>query len=292
MPNYEIRTTNYQNARKYLSSEVGEIGIGSDSCYRLVPEFEMLRELHHRTDKKVKLILPFVSQQYLAKAKALLDKVNEERLSITIVVNDFGILSYLSKIKDRAFELHIGRFMDWNYDLVPWSKNILRNEEYPDCFEQSSHIHDNKLKQYKNMRVSGIEAGYTKNINALGEYLLKNEIKLYVHYKYNVVALSRACPNRRLEQGERCSEHCSRYQAFWFDRKWKPNNSFVSGQTEYFKDEQLDKVFPKMYLKNNIVLRESEACLDNLNTDFLTGIIVDDAILEKADPVADFIKGA
>lgn len=292
----EIRVNNIADAMTYAKYEIDEIGIGNEGCILKVPAIEQIDALLSTIDKPLKLILPFVPQKHIEKVKEFLKKIVDRKRKISLVINDLGVLFYLQTLDTRNIEIIVGRFLDWSYSLVPWGGNILRNET-SDVFQyatQSSLYDDKKLALLKGMKVTGIELNATtRNIEVSSEFK-KAGFALYVHYGYNILATSRACPFRRMEDKIQCSEDCSTLHEFSVKEKWMPSSTFTQGKAgtqNYHKDNRMDHFFPKMYLKNNMVFRKSDFTLDALLASPNVNLIINEELIENKEWMEEKLRG-
>jgi len=281
----EVRVDNYQDAIKYSNQNIDIISIGSECCFYKIPTMKQLLSLFVNTDKEIKLVLPFISQQHLQSTLDLIHEIIHCKLSIIIVVNDYGILNYIMKQQTSYIKLHIGRFLDWSYDLIPWNSNILRdetkaNKEY---LTSSVFIHKKKLEFLKESNVVAVELNMLKDMEHIIKKFLEYNISVFIHYKYNVVAYSRACPNKRLYENSICNINCGEYNKLKFRKKWMPKKEFNSSVSAYKDDQKVSKLFSVLYVKNNMVLKEKPMEIADYIHLNVEGIILDEYIKEIDD---------
>ncbi|MDS0527096.1 hypothetical protein NNC19_15495 [Clostridium sp. SHJSY1] len=288
--NIELRTCRFEKAKEYTAYAIQEIGIGSESCIYKIPTIEQIRELTDMTDKKIKIIFPFIAQKYLQKVKDLLDKIIEEKLHLTVVLNDIGLIAYLKKMNSPVIDVIAGRFFDWSYEMVPWNNNVLRDESVScvDFLKRSRLHNDRKLDLLKSLNVKGIELNTTRsNLGSL-EYFEQKGMETYGHYYFNTLAFTRACPYKRLNESSECIEKCDQYQKIVFNNKWVASTSFAPEKNNFSDVDRVKDMFPKIYIKENMMLQENNIKIESMSK--FHGVILDDALLDMETSVRKMLK--
>jgi hypothetical protein len=262
----EVRVDNISDTFRYCNSHIDEIGIGNEGCILKIPKVEELSNLAAGTKKRVKLVTPFIAQCHLAAMKKLINEIVEQKLNIILVINDWGILYYLQTLDTSNIEIIVGRFLDWSYSLVPWGKNILRNENAQTVqYAMQSSLFDNtKLLLLKKMKVVGLELNASKENLEFSSKLNELGFSMYIHYGYNIMATTRACPFRKMNEEQNCTEDCNQLTGAVIEEKWIPQSGFKSNANNFLVDKEMKETFFKIYLKNNMVFRRSEFPLGTL----------------------------
>lgn len=288
--NIELRTCSFEKAKEYTVYAVQEIGIGSESCFYKIPTIEQMKELIEMTDKKIKIIFPFIAQKYLEIVKNLFDQIIKEKLYLTVVLNDIGLIAYLKNKNSPVIDVVAGRFFDWSYEMVPWNENVLRDESPISIdFLKRSRLHnDKKLDLLKTLNIKGVELNTTRsNLNSL-EYFEQKGMKTYGHYYFNTLAFSRACPVKRMNESNSCTEQCNQYQKVIFENKWVASTSFVPDKNNFTNADEVKEMFPEIYMKGNMMLQKNNISMEKMV--LFHRIIVDDALLDMETSVKEMIR--
>lgn len=277
----ELRTGSFTRAKEYTSYDVQEIGIGSESCFYKIPTLAQMKELTEMTDKRIKIIFPFIPQAYLQDAKDILDEIIKQELRLSVVLNDLGLIAYLKDREAPDIEVIAGRFFDWSYEMVPWNDNVLR-EESAVCAEflKRSRLHnDRKLELFKSLHIGGIELNATRSNLASQEYFAQQGMKTYGHCYFGSLAFSRACPYKRMDESNRCVEQCGQYQRLVFKNKWVASASFDSGKTNFRDADEIKELFPEIYIKGNLLLQKNNIPMEEMAA--FDGVILDEALVAQ-----------
>jgi hypothetical protein len=289
--NIELRTCSFEKAKEYIAYGVQEIGIGSESCFYKIPTIEQIKELIEMTDKKIKIIFPFIAQKYLQIVKDLFDQMIEEKLHLTVVLNDIGLIAYLKNKNSSVIDVIAGRFFDWSYEMVPWNDNVLRDESLS-CvdFLKKSRLHnDRKLELLKTLNIKGIELNTTRsNLNSL-EYFVHKGMETYGHYYFNTLAFTRACPYKRVNESNECIRQCNQYQEIVFENKWVASTSFVPDKNNFTDADEVKAMFPKIYIKENMMLQKNHIPIEDMSA--FQGVIIDEALIARETKIKEMIRG-
>ena len=161
-------------------------------------------------------------QQNLDAAKKYIDTLFLQNKNIIVIFNDLGLLSYAAQKENKNVVLGLGRYFDWSYNWIPWKEDILLGEsENIVNFVNSTTLYDrNKISFYKKMNIKVIEIEMSKSTNKIVKWFANYGIDVHVHINEKLVAITRACPCKRIF-GEsickRCGENLLKLE---FSKKW------------------------------------------------------------------------
>lgn len=277
----ELRLNHIEKANNVKDFDI--ISLGSETCWKNVPSIEEVKEICSKPKSQIKIVLPFVPQQNLDAAKKYIDTLFLQNKNIIVIFNDLGLLSYAAQKENKNVVLGLGRYFDWSYNWIPWKEDILLGEsENIVNFVNSTTLYDrNKISFYKKMNIKVIEIEMSKSTNKIVKWFANYGIDVHVHINEKLVAITRACPCKRIF-GEsickRCGENLLKLE---FSKKWIPQTSFITNEERYIVDPETNKKFPLLFLKGNIIFMRntdySEVEMRNLEC---STVIVDDSFRE------------
>lgn len=297
----EVRCKNIDSAFQYLDYDIEFIGIGSESCIHKLPDVKDVEKLMEAMgeSKKIKVILPFVPQVHIEKVKKYILNIVKLGSKVTFVVNDYGILYYISNLKTDLISVNLGRFLERSIDLIPWKKNLLRSESEINkkILQQSSFSHEIKLDFFKNMKVKGIETSLSNGLINSFDVIKSSELDICVHYKNNTMAFTRACPVRRYFNDENscyteCASKCNELFELEFWEKWDADNAQRSLDSKdiYVKDQDVKSNYPKLYVSGNVVLREYIEDIESIDDERIDCIILDEYFIKDIKNTLNFFN--
>lgn len=169
---------------------------------------------------RIKMILPRVSQKELSPVINLLQKILALKRNIEFVLNDWGVLFFLSKI-DTSVIIHLGRQICRTLLDCPWHDEVLMNETSTIKKIISSHPYEDKerLMLLKKNCVHGLE------INAFQEEysfeIFSNEnIETAVNSDSYLLTCGNTCLIKRAFPDMSCPEVCGEKVDITMSGKW------------------------------------------------------------------------
>jgi|GEM_PF-1038243 len=285
----EIRCSSLEQAIKASSRGFNIISLGLEGCIKGLPSIDAIRKLINliSEDTQIKIVLPFITQRSLESVKRYLVELSSINYDFIIVINDFGLLSYIKNDLQNPsnFILCIGRFLERSFDLIPWKENILRGEDELDRahITSSTFSHSKKLILFNDYKIRDIELNGTRGIIDSMKQIQEYGLRVNLHIGFSTLSFSRSCPVKRFYKVEQdCIDYCKRPICLSFQKKWSPSMNLKqnSDYSEiYMDDENVKKVYPKFWVKGNVVLKRIE---DNMEEDIVNanGIILEDWMLD------------
>lgn len=297
----EVRFKNIQNALKHLNYDIDIIGVGSESCIHKLPSVKDIKRLLESVNqnKKVKVIIPFVPQCYIDEIKKYIQDIVELGYQITFVVNDYGILYYMSSLDSDLISINLGRFLEKSMDLIPWKDNLLRSEKEDNkkVLKQSSFSHRIKLEFFEEMKVTGIETNLSDGLIESFDLIKQCGFETCVHYKNNTMAYTRACPVKRYFLDDdicsiRCSEKCEELFELEFYKKWDSSDVQNSDDLDniYIEDNNVKVNYPKLYVSGNLILRKNSNELKDISNEKIDCLILDEFFINDIHYILRTIK--
>lgn len=277
----ELRLNHIEKANNVKDFNI--ISLGSETCWKNVPSIEEVKRICSKSKLQIKIVLPFVPQQNLDVAKKYIDTLFLQNKNIIVIFNDLGLLSYAAQKENKNVVLGLGRYFDWSYNWIPWKEDILLGEsENIVNFVNSTTLFDrNKISFYKKMNIKVIEIEMSKSINKIVKWFASYGIDVHVHINVKLVAITRACPCKRIYGENICKQCGENLLKLEFFKKWIPQTSFITNEESYIDDPETNKKFPLLFLKGNIIFRidtdYSEVEMRNLEC---STVIVDDSFGE------------
>ena len=273
----ELRLNHIEKANNVKNFDI--ISLGSEACWKNVPTIEEIKKICSESKAQIKIVLPFVPQQYLNVAKKYIDTLFLHNIDIIVIFNDLGLLSYAVQKKNENVVLGIGRYFDWSYNWIPWKEDILSGEsENVVNFVSATTLYDrNKISFYKKMNIKVVEIEMSKSINKIIKWFASYGIEAHVHTDVQLVAITRACPLKRM-YGESICKQCSQsLLKLEFLKKWIPQTSFGATEERHVVDSEINKKFPLLFLKGNIVFRtNTEYSEEEIESLQCAVVIIDD----------------
>lgn len=102
------------NMDKIPTSDYEVIFIGDDYCDRLLVSNHTIKEIYSFVQiNKMKLGIktPVISEEFIAKYCKMIDYIVDNKMSVIMTVNDWGLLSYICDKSYKGIEIIIGRFL-------------------------------------------------------------------------------------------------------------------------------------------------------------------------------------
>lgn len=169
---------------KKFNGNYKRLYVGNEFCHRLLPEDkELFKSLAHvsKSKTRITLVLPQVNEEGLSRVMQLIKCAKKIKAVDEIVVNDLGIMRYLTKRYPHQ-TIIAGRLLNKFY--CPWQDE----------------------GQFKTWRISGVEYDYLREsfsamrkhsdlplIKKGGEFIQKKGLRIHMHYPYTVVHVTRHC---------------------------------------------------------------------------------------------------
>lgn len=210
-----------------ISSEADIVGLGDESCIYPFLNInahwcDFLRVLE--SDFRIKIILPRVSQNELSEVLNLLQKMIALKRNIEFVLNDWGILFFLTHI-DSSVTVHIGRQICRTLLDCPWHDEILQNETQAIRKIISSHPFSDieRLTLLKKNGVQGLEmnAIFSKD---LFEFFSEQNMETAADGDSYLLTCGKVCLIRRIMADKPCQNICNNKVDIAMSGKWL--NSF------------------------------------------------------------------
>lgn len=145
------------------------IYVGSEFCQNILPKMAEVESLYDKGARKVAILTSFMVQDGLLRAQDSLSAILEKYKNLEIVVNDFGLLSYLNEFYPESAK-SIGR---------PLSIDFLRMDN--SC----------RARFFRKHGITGLE---TDEVHMLQNIPAGSGLKINLHYPYRFVAMTRLCP--------------------------------------------------------------------------------------------------
>jgi hypothetical protein len=196
-------------------------------------------------------------------------------------VNDYGILNYLVGKHRKDIKICVGKFLERSYSMVPWKTELLRDEdeEIHKVFMRSTFTHSIKLDYFHLLGITDFETNATIEIMDSFSAGKDNIDNVTIHYKFNSIAFTRACPIKRrmlLENTDciECNHLCDDYCELNFVKKYQPVQSVAekSVEDDYVKDQSVKDLYPELYLKGNMIMSKSMVTMEELCQKKYSGI--------------------
>lgn len=251
--------------------EVQAFGIGHESCVvkflKVIREPRLLEfaEGQKKRGKKLRIVTPFVPERHLDEMKAALREALTGPVfeGCTVVVNDFGLMSYLRRI-DEERRMRLGRGLIACFDYAPWGRSIYGHEfaSVQKAAAQVSFYDDEKMAFFRHYHVTEVEADLTEGSAESLRELRKEGFQVYVHRSSILYGTQRSCYIRRRFSGQACSgTECERAERMTPERLWDASGFF---------EIPPNANFPAMYLRGNQIC--GRAC--DIPSEWADGVIL------------------
>lgn len=104
------------------------VSLGSESCYRQLPELAALDAILERlAPYRTKFVVPMLFESHFERVLPVIEKV-VGRVD-TVVVNDYGVLHFLRERHARSLSrVSLGSGLSYSYEECPWNNHIVRDE--------------------------------------------------------------------------------------------------------------------------------------------------------------------
>lgn len=207
-------------------------------------------------DKKVKIELPIIFQHSMENVIQWIGKLLHYEL--TIIVNDWGTLYYLSKEKiPPNISLSLGRQLVFNYSNCPWYEDILQNEseEIKHHYLQLNINNQSMINILKDMGITEIDTDINIQMKESVQLIREAGIKVNGFLGYPITSTSRACHTLGFYGGDlgKCQHLCNEGILIEPRERW---NRFEDTTLKISKENR-DKL-GKLIVYGNVVIQDIE----------------------------------
>lgn len=229
------------------------IYFGDEFCQRLLPtEQELLKILDFckKNKKEFTLVTPFLTDVYLKQYENLVKIVNKEFPEAEIVINDFGLLNSVSKIKNNKLKFVLGRLL---VEQKRDSRTIDLKNKIPrkgqDYFKRLN-IENEILQEF--LLKNNIERVELDNV-LQGIKLKLNKLKASLYLPFVYTTTTRLCmtancdwiAGRNEMKIDNCNKECLKY-TFLLKNPTIPKEMILKGNTQFFINEKLPENLEKI----------------------------------------------
>ena len=273
MGTYEMRIDRLGFDIEQNYDTIQSFSIGHESCiikfFKVIQQTDLLDFVRRQKEagREIRIITPFVPEQHLDEMKEVIKSICKEECfkDSVIIVNDFGLMSYIHKI-DENRKMCLGRSLLFSFDYAPWGHKIYENEpeKIQKVVAQINFYDDEKMEFYRGYHVSEIEVNLTAGtIDSLKE-IQKAGFKVNVHKGSFLYGTQRSCYIRRCSAEQNCcGTECEYAEELEIEEFW--------GGAGYYKKPD-DIAFPNpLYLRGNQICGKAH----DIPCDCFDGIIVD-----------------
>lgn len=194
-----------------IGTDIDIISIGNEGC--IIPflhiekrwnDFLNLIEAH----KRVKVVLPRISQNDLSITINLLKKIWSLQRNVEVVLNDWGIIFFCVQ-HFFDMKIHIGRQLCRSLLDCPWKDEILQNEKNSVQRIISSHPYNDilKLNGLKQKGIYGIEFNSIPYFDECNAFKTA-QIETSIDSKTYLLTCGKNCLTKRITDNKECIEIC------------------------------------------------------------------------------------
>jgi len=233
-----------------IDSSCDRIRFGSEFCEVKMPSLSVLEKafaLTYEAKKDFAYVTPRVSESGLSQVYEQLNFLNEKG-KIDVVVNDFGILSILS----RYHELipHLGRQMIHLPARCPWLKTEVKDVVFfplrtisrtkvvksaEDIYSQTSLNYVPTIRFFQDLGVKGVDLDWIPKCFPYYDFIAKHGLNLSLHLHLVPVTITRKCHTARFlaeNSPQTCSKPCET-RAFLLERREFNLQLFLHGNAVF-----------------------------------------------------------
>lgn len=200
---------------KEVSNYCDEVRFGPEFCEYKLPNMNTLEEAYNLTNRAGKIftyVTPRVSNLGLEKIREHLCFLNKYE-NISVVANDYGILSILSQytnLKPRLGRqlIYIPARCPWK-DFTPYELGFMGKRRIRRIFYQTSLNCLSTIGYFKGLGVKGVDVDHIPQNFPSFYSLVRSGLNLSIHLNLIPVAITRKCHTARF-LGEKSLENCSR----------------------------------------------------------------------------------
>lgn len=261
------------DAVKEIELYEGEIvSVGSEGCvHDCIRKFLHLLELNGKeilNGIPFRIVTPRIPEKYMASMSNLLSEITTRIRVESIIINDYGLLYYLSKNCILCGDIILGRTLIRTLADVPWYNLFLEPEstEIRKSMLQANIMHLEKIELFKKYNVKGVELSPVKVNESIIENLHNMGLQCYVHYNNEMATIGRTCPRLRIKKSkaEKCAINCDEpiFLEFYQPYSLSKLNSDIAGS------------YPALYNVNNAIYHKGNV-FDKFDYQRSDGVIFD-----------------
>ena len=280
----EYRVINYETLVEIASKENNKYNtviLGHENCpnFYIQSDVDKMIQYALKNNLNVKVNIPVLFEDYLDFFKKEAERLLEMYQNVKLVLNDWGILSYLHK-KYPEQKFCAGKGISFTYSDNPWNQHILMAEKEKYREALLAHNFENKetIDALKELGGDEVElSDLAQSYNAY-KHLKEAGFIVSINKKLSVVTMSRACHclrfiNKVSEMGS-CIEFCNT------SIKISIKKYFDMMETELKSiSEETKKMQPDMFFHGNILFLEVEKCMTDFT--YIDNIIDDERLQIK-----------
>ena len=218
--------------------------IGHESCilkfFQIIqhPKFIDFLKEQKQCNKKIRILTPFVPQQYLSEMKVLLNRLlrNELFSQSVIIVNYLVMLYYIHQL-DPQRRICLGRTLVFSFDFTPWGELIYANEsqDIQEVIKQVNFYDNVKMMFYKRFNVMSLETNITQNTLDSLIKLKEAGFDIFINESLYLYGIQRSCYIRRLSPVCQCDHlKCDQIKEIFLASQWEECESFLNDTVKYF----------------------------------------------------------
>lgn len=247
----ELRGVKLDEVNRIELYEGEVVSVGSEGCVH-----DCIRKFLHLLDLAGKeflnkicfrIVTPRIPEKYMASMLNLLSEIVARVHVNSIIINDYGLLYYLSKNHLSYGDIILGRTLIRTLADVPWHNLFLdaENFELRESMLQSNIMHLEKVELFKKYNVTGVELSPVKVNENIMSSLHNVGLKCYVHYNSEIATIGRTCPRLRVKKrkAERCDINCDGSILLEFHEPYSLSKVDANGS----------KLYPTLYNINNVI---------------------------------------
>ncbi len=271
------------NNREHLlealqSNEIDAIYLGNEGCFYKLGNLDELKEYFQRIkdgNKSIYYATPIIQQSHLEEMKYHINTILDWGIDYINIINDLGLLYYLGNYKKNPISIYLGRLLNRSIQSCPWSDHITRNENiYIKNVMLSNTANMQILVDYlEDFSVKGIEGNLTIGQTESFNQLKNKGFKLAVNFDYIYVTSGRICTTSYYlkRKPPECTSYCDDPLEIEFSRI---RDVFNLKET-YFESHEAQKLFGKMSVTGNIVMRENTLSIKDIEQQLFDAVIFD-----------------
>jgi hypothetical protein len=273
---YEIRVRNYERIDEVIGIKPDIIGVGDEGCFYKLPSPEKTLEIKKKLESvgiKFRLITPKIFQKHYENAIHIIKELSKAGNNYFLTINDLGLLHICHEQGILPESITLGRGMTRSFIECPWYENFLRDEdeELQRTIVQNYMAHKVKIDFFSQYGVNAIEANMVSEQEDAYKNIIDNGWKIYVHYGYMTVSVSRICQTAKYHKMNPpdCLEKCKEGLTLQMSQ-------IHTKRTDFEISEDAKKRVPEFILKGNILYRENPQELAEFNVDCVDTLILSD----------------
>lgn len=266
------------------------ISLGSDSCYRQLPDSKTVQWLIDilKPRFEIKFIVPILFESHFDKVTQLVDSIID-RID-TLCVNDMGMLAYASKHYGSTLSrVSIGNVLYYSYLECPWNSHITADEP----------VEIQKSLSLANFNSVWVEAelgkfGFTyefevpmiEKLRPSCDHLRMTGSKVNLGLDIVPVSFGRACHSSRFHKVsvDACQRNCHTMVALKTTHRW---DFFEAVVTEI--KPVVQKQMPEFLVWGNAIYTQSLADINTFDFTAADSVVIDIRMCDSIDSLHGLI---